>query len=322
MGDRIASLPADVRSLLRTGVAITNVAQCVEELVVNALDAGATCVAIRVDLPCFKIQVVDNGKGIRQDDLQREALASLRDITSILEINSRSQTSTHTFCKIFQQGRPLSISDSTVPRSSAGTTVTVHDLFYNLPVRKKCCNPALDLEKIRQKVESIALIKPSISLSLRNDVSGHVVLQTHKTNNILNTFTYLFGPGKSKSLTEVSGKEVDFAVEGYIGKKGVNKKDYQFIYINGRNVLKTKLHKVVNHQLSKSLILRRKLELSTNKFRGHIMNTSPTKTTDQHGIYVLNVTCPYKEYDITFEPAKTLVEFKNFELLQHCLEKL
>lgn len=70
MGDRIASLPADVRSLLRTGVAITNVAQCVEELVVNALDAGATCVAIRVDLPCFKIQVVDNGKGIQQDDLQ------------------------------------------------------------------------------------------------------------------------------------------------------------------------------------------------------------------------------------------------------------
>lgn len=70
MGDRIASLPADVRSLLRTGVAITNVAQCVEELVVNALDASATCVAIRVDLPCFKIQVVDNGKGIQQDDLQ------------------------------------------------------------------------------------------------------------------------------------------------------------------------------------------------------------------------------------------------------------
>ncbi|XP_063428250.1 DNA mismatch repair protein Mlh3-like [Mytilus trossulus] len=347
MGDRITSLPADVRSLLRTGVAITNVAQCVEELVVNALDAGATCVAVRVDLPCFKIQVVDNGKGIRQDDLQvvgerystskchevsdlenlhyygyrGEALASLRDITSILEINSRSQTSTQTFCKIFQQGRALPISDSTVPRSSAGTTVTVHDLFYNLPVRKKCCNPALDLEKIRQKVESIALIKPSVSLSLRNDVSGHVVLQTHKTNNILNTFTYLFGPGKSKSLTEVSGKEVDFAVDGYIGKKGANKKDYQFIYINGRNVLKTKLHKVVNHQLSKSLILRRKLELSTNKFRGHIMNTSPTKTTDQHGIYVLNVTCPYKEYDITFEPAKTLVEFKNFEILQHCLEK-
>ena len=70
MGERVTSLPADVRSLLRTGVAITNVAQCVEELVVNSLDAGATCVAVRVDLPCFKIQVVDNGRGIQESDLQ------------------------------------------------------------------------------------------------------------------------------------------------------------------------------------------------------------------------------------------------------------
>ena len=69
MGDRITSLPDDVRSLLRTGVTITHVAQCVEELVANALDAGATCVATRVDLPCFKVQVVDNGRGIRYDDL-------------------------------------------------------------------------------------------------------------------------------------------------------------------------------------------------------------------------------------------------------------
>ena len=69
MGDRIASLPKDVRSLLRTGVAITTVAQCVEELVTNALDAGATCLAIRVDLSCFKIQVVDNGKGVKFEDL-------------------------------------------------------------------------------------------------------------------------------------------------------------------------------------------------------------------------------------------------------------
>jgi DNA mismatch repair protein MLH3 len=87
-------------------------------------------------------------------------------------------------------------------------------------------------------------------------------------------------------------------------------------------VLKTKLHKTVNRQLSKSLILRKKLELTSSRFRGRIMTTSPTKTTDQHAIFVLNVVCPYKEYDITFEPAKTLVEFKDFEVLQHCLENI
>ena len=46
-----------VRSRLRSGVAITGVAQCVVELVENAIDAGATCIAVRMDIGKFTIQV-------------------------------------------------------------------------------------------------------------------------------------------------------------------------------------------------------------------------------------------------------------------------
>ncbi len=63
----IRRLPHDVKASLRTGVALTSIAQAVEELVLNAIDAGATSVAVRVDLPCYKIQVVDNGHGITTD---------------------------------------------------------------------------------------------------------------------------------------------------------------------------------------------------------------------------------------------------------------
>lgn len=38
--------------------------------VLNSLDAGATCVAVRVDLSIFRIQVVDNGEGVSQTDLK------------------------------------------------------------------------------------------------------------------------------------------------------------------------------------------------------------------------------------------------------------
>ena len=62
-------LPLELRSRLRSGVAITSIAQCVEELVLNSLDAGATCVAVRLDIPGSKIQVVDNGCGLGHDQL-------------------------------------------------------------------------------------------------------------------------------------------------------------------------------------------------------------------------------------------------------------
>ena len=65
----IRQLGSDVRSYLRSGVAITSVTQCVEELVLNSLDAGASCVAVRLDLECYRIQVVDNGTGVEYDQL-------------------------------------------------------------------------------------------------------------------------------------------------------------------------------------------------------------------------------------------------------------
>ena len=66
----IQKLPVEVRSYLRSGVTVTSVTQCVEELLLNSVDAGATCVAVRVDLQSFKIHVVDNGSGIPQDQMK------------------------------------------------------------------------------------------------------------------------------------------------------------------------------------------------------------------------------------------------------------
>ena len=76
-------LNAEIQARLRSGVAITSVAQCVEELVLNSIDARATCVAVRVDMSCCKIQVVDNGIGMSHASLEKvaERYAQLRLIT-------------------------------------------------------------------------------------------------------------------------------------------------------------------------------------------------------------------------------------------------
>lgn len=53
----LSLLDEKVRSRLRSGVAISTMAQCVEELVENSLDAGAKCIAVRVDTSRYKVQV-------------------------------------------------------------------------------------------------------------------------------------------------------------------------------------------------------------------------------------------------------------------------
>ncbi|CAI9719393.1 DNA mismatch repair protein Mlh3-like [Octopus vulgaris] len=338
----IKQLPASVQSYIRSGVAITSVTQCVEELLLNAVDAGAKCIAVRVDLSCFRIQVVDNGSGIAVEELDKvgqrystskcqgiedldslnyfgyrgEALASLCNISSLLEINTRTQLSAQTYSKIFQHGKPLPTIESKNPRPSPGTTLTLHNLFYNLPVRQKSIRLSLELENICHRVEALALLQPKLSITLRNDVTGSVMLQTHKTSSLLNTFSYLFGHTKSESLCEVSHSSGYFSLSGYIGRDNHYRKDIQFIYINKRLVLNTKIHKVINNILKKSLIIKQKLTLENSE------KVSPSKLSKKYPIFLLNIKCPLNVYDITFDPRKTMVEFIEMENLLQAVEEM
>ena len=52
---------------------MASMAHCTEELVHNSVDAGATCVAVRVDFSLHKVQVIDNGSGIDKRDLAKIA---------------------------------------------------------------------------------------------------------------------------------------------------------------------------------------------------------------------------------------------------------
>ena len=61
---KIGPLSAEARSFLRSGVALSSFTQCIEELVYNSIDAKSTCIAVRVDFSNYRIEVMDNGKGI------------------------------------------------------------------------------------------------------------------------------------------------------------------------------------------------------------------------------------------------------------------
>ncbi|XP_040414785.1 DNA mismatch repair protein Mlh3 isoform X2 [Cygnus olor] len=342
----IKHLGEDVRARLRSGVTITSLGQCVEELVLNSIDAKATCVAVRVDLEAFKIQVVDNGSGMGRDDLHKmgkryftskcssvgdlenltyygfrgEALASIANVASVVEVSSKTSRTAKTFMKLFHNGHALEVCEAELSRPSGGTTVTVCNLFYQLPVRRRCMDPVLEFERVRQKVEAISLMHPSVSLSLRNDVSCAMVLQLPKTRDIYSRFCQIYGLGRSQKLREVSHKSGRFQIGGYISSEGHYNKNMQFLYVNRRLVLKTRLHKLIDFLLRKQSVICKAKSGPANRQAC----SSPGRHRsgpELYGIFILNVSCAYSDYDVCLEPAKTLIEFQNWDALLACVEE-
>ncbi|XP_038193565.1 DNA mismatch repair protein Mlh3 isoform X2 [Arvicola amphibius] len=341
----IKCLSDEVQAKLRSGLAITSLGQCVEELILNSIDAEAKCVAVRVNMETFQVQVIDNGFGMTGDEIERagdryftskcssvqdlenpkfhgfrgEALASIADMASAVEISSKKSMAMKTFVKMFQNGKALNACEADLTRPSVGTTVTVYNLFSQFPVRRKSMDPRLEFEKVRQRVEAISLMHPSVSFSLRNDVSGTMVLQLPKTKDICSRFCQIYGLGKSQKLREVHFKYKEFEFGGYISSEAHYNKNMQFLFVNRRLVLRTKLHKLIDFLLRKESTICRPKNGSANRQ----MNSSPRHRSapELHGIYVINVQCQCCEYDVCMEPAKTLIEFQNWDTLLVCIQE-
>ncbi|XP_074091805.1 DNA mismatch repair protein Mlh3 isoform X2 [Macrotis lagotis] len=342
----IKCLSEEVQTKLRSGVAISSLSQCVEELALNSIDAEAKCVAVRVNMETFKVQIVDNGSGMERDDLNRmgkqyftskckslqdlenpkyygfrgEAVSSIVNMASAVEISSKTQRTVETFVKLFQNGKALEACEAELTRPSSGTTITVCNLFYQLPVRRKCMDPRLEFEKVRQRIEALSLMHPSISFSLRNDISGTMVLQLPKTKDTCSRFCQIYGLGKSQKLREINFKYKEFELNGYISSEAHYNKNLQFLFVNKRLILKTRLHKLIDFLLRKeSIICRPKGNLASKQ-----MNSSPPRhrsNPELHGIYVINVKCQFGEYDVCLDPAKTLIEFKNWDIVLVCIQE-
>ena len=247
-----------------------------------------------------------------------EAIASIVDVSGTVEISSRHRLSQQTYSKIFHNGKAMPVTASKTHRPSVGTTITVYDFFYNMPVRRKGISPTLELEQVKKAVESIALVNSSISFSVRNDSTGENVLQTHKTNSLVSRFGLLFGRDKTTAMKDVFLSRAGFELSGFMSTDGHHNKSLQFIYVNGRIVKKTPLHTCVNNVLTNSLICRKLSKVADSNWRKKDQElgsdfVSPRHTPDVYGMYVLQIKCPRSVYDICLEPAKTLIEFKDWD---------
>ncbi|KTF73561.1 hypothetical protein cypCar_00039539 [Cyprinus carpio] len=341
----IKCLPKDVQAQLRSGVTIFSLQQCVEELILNSIDAGATCVAVKIDIEACKLQVIDNGTGMCREDMERvglryntskcssledlenlrfygfrgEAISSIVSLAEMVEISSRTKLSVKTHVKTFNETNALDVVEDQTVRPSAGTTVSVYNLFHNMPVRRKRMDTVLETERIRQRVESISLMHPSVSFTVKKENSAHMMVQLSKTSSTYYRFVQIHGLSRAQKLREVNYVHKQFEMTGHIGREGHYNNSLQFLFVNGRLLLKTRIHKTLNCLLKRVSSAARQ----NNSPTAYPLTSSPKQRggCDLHGVYVLNIKCHYSEYDICLEPAKSLIEFKDWDNVLICIEE-
>ena len=341
VGNPISRLPVNLTQFIRSTSSISTIAQCTEELVQNALDSGSSCIAVRVDMSQLKVQVIDNGEGISRTDMEKigsrfmtskcrsledlekggiskygyrgEALANIREMASILQIVSKKRTDKETWTVLFARGRRKPVKLFYENRQCIGTTVTVVDFMYNLPVRRRFMNPTMDLQDILQSVIALTLANPSTSFTLKNESNGRKMLQTSRHTSSKLGFQAIFGQEWKDSLIEIKKKLGKLTMHGFIGKIGSTNTDKQFIYVNNRLVRSSKLSKIITTHYKKSIICRH-IPTSNNKERAaqNYYDGSPSKYNKLYPIFCIRIELPFFEFDISFGPRKNEVEFQDW----------
>ena len=282
----------------------------------NSLDAGATHITVKLDIVKYFVEVTDNGCGINRNDLivlggenftskchsvqelhsvrsmgfKGEALSSICKLIGTMEVCSRHQLSSETWCKLFHHRQDLGVTRSTTHRQVAGTTVTLHDIFYCMPVRRKCIKESLEVEYIRQMIQYTAIVNPCVVFVVENSTTGACILHSRKALSSMEKLSQFYSPSVTKTMLPVEHCVAPYYVLGYISTETFPSKSLQLVYVNHRLVSQTQVHTLLN-------------TLLTNKHKS-----------GEHGhpIYFITIKCPLSECDFYWQPSKTLVEFVNW----------
>ena len=200
---------------IAAGEVIERPANVVKELVENSLDAGATNLIIEIKKGGKElVKVIDNGKGIKQDDMEialerhatskirkvedlehtytmgfrGEALASIASVSKITIISRTAQDDIGS--KIVAEAGEIIEKSQT--GSQIGTSISVENLFFNTPVRYKFLKQdATETKYIKEFIQKVALANPDRAIKLITD--GKTVFQTNGNGKIEDVIYLIYG---------------------------------------------------------------------------------------------------------------------------------
>ena len=222
---RIAVLPSAVADQIAAGEVVERPASAVKELMENSLDAGATRIDIEVEEGGLaSIRVSDDGVGMSPEDarlaIERHATSKIRGVSDLVGVATfgfrgealPSIASVSRFelvtapnvppgTRIRVSGGALDAAEEAVRQR--GTTVTVRDLFYNVPARRKFLRSARsEWRAIVDAVTNVALARRDVHLTLAHQ--GRALVDLPPTARLRARIATLWGSRSADRFIDVS----------------------------------------------------------------------------------------------------------------------
>lgn len=321
--NKIKILPDNLANQIAAGEVVERPASVIKELIENSIDAGAKRLKIEIELGGRRlIRVADDGVGMIRDDailsFERHAtskILELKDLGRIETLGFRGEAlasiasvaKVELITKVFdgeaatrvyiEGGKLIDVKDTARP---TGTTITVRDLFFNTPARRKFMrSQATENYHITNTVQHYALANPEIAFTLTNN--GRETIRLAPAKDLRERAYQIFGGDLIESLIPVKGgREFITRVSGYISapRERRTNKDSQYFFINGRFV-KDKI-------------------ISGGMLEGY-------RSVLPHGVYpvaFLFLDIPHEEIDVNVHPAKTEVRFRRSQAVKDVIAEV
>lgn len=323
MASLIQVLDEQTINKIAAGEVVERPSSVVKELVENAIDAGATEITIEVAGGGEElIRVSDNGKGMTREDamlaVMRHATSKIRtaeDLTQVLSLGFRGEalasiSAVSRFMLMTRQegdalGTELAMEGGTLLHTedvgcALGTTISVEDLFFNTPARKKFLKkPQTETTNINHIVTKLSLSHPEIAFKLI--ANQKMLVSTPGTNKLFDTIGSLYGAKVAAEIVAIDKTEEDVSVRGYLAKPAVLKsnRQWQTFLVNGRIINSRFLAKAID-----------------NAYHSLLPKSG-------FPMVVLELTMPTEDVDINVHPQKSEVKFadesKLYRLVYHAV---
>lgn len=318
--NKIRVLSDNLANQIAAGEVVERPASVIKELVENSIDAGATRIQVDIELGGRRLmRISDDGEGMSRDDailaFERHATSKIRtqedlgaigtlgfrgealaSIASVAKVELITKTAEDKVASrvLIEGGRLIDVKDAA---RDQGTTVSVRDLFFNTPARRKFMrSEATENYHLTSIVTHYALAHPEIAFTLTNN--GRDVMRVAAAKDLRERAFQIFGRDVLESLLPVEGgREYVAKIRGFVSapRERRTTRDSQYFFVNQRFV--------------------RDKTIAGGLLEGY-------RSVLPHGVYpvaFLFLEMPFDEIDVNVHPAKTEVRFRRGEAVKDAI---